>query len=125
MDFNNDDWEDASNLPVSEDMNGRMVQFIREQTAVWQFQREGEDGDTEEFAAPVLILDITLRNGDVHQIICQPTAATAFNGILADHWGRMWGMLSSTEVELSDEALDRLIHDTLNPNQEGNTDGSD
>ena len=120
MDYSNDDkWEDANNAPVTDEMNGRFVHYMQETTAMWLCTR-GED-DTETFPAPVLILEFTLRNGDTHQVVLQPAAATALNGILADHWGRVWGMLSPVDAELSDDALDKLINDVRN----GDDNGSD
>lgn len=113
MDYTDgEEWQDAMMAPVTEEQNGRFVHYIEENTAIWLCSREADVvGGVETFPAPVLVLNFNLRNGDVHQVILQPAAATALNGILADHWGRVWGMLSPVDAELSDEAIDQLMND--------------
>jgi hypothetical protein len=129
MDYTDgEEWRDAENAPVDDEMNGRFIHYMEETTAMWLCSREPRvvdgvtDYEMETFPAPILILNITLRNGETHQVLLQPAAATALNGILADHWGRVWGMLSPVDVELSDEAIDKLMNDVLN-NEGDDSDG--
>ena len=116
MHIEDESWSDGGMVPVDDQTHDQIVVGYQEQTVLWRFTDVVTD---EQFAGPVLLLDMYTRNDGVKRVVLPPGAVASLNHILADHVMRIWGSADQTVHDLSDEAISKLINDITTQDKGG------
>lgn len=112
--FGDEEWANAHEMPVTEEMNNRMVRHVESGTSLWR--TEGTE-DEAGVPFPVMLLDFATDSGVV-QLFLPPAQYVALHAQMTNHLARLWGM-SRPIINLAD------VEDFLSRMDNGNNSGSD
>lgn len=123
-----EDWENAHQMPVNEEMNERLVRAVDSGTAIWNFQGPGlpEQG----VPMPVFMVEFQTqrelptgdKEHDIQQFFLPPSVFASLMGELTNHLWRLWGA-SPTPMVAQDDIEQFLKNIRGNGNGNGNGDG--